>query len=286
MEQTVTIVIPVYKDTLTEMERISFARCCEVLGKYPVSLVTPAGMDISAYREVAAHFPSVHLGQTVFDRSFFTSVQAYNRLMLSKPFYEAFREFAYMLVYQLDAYVFRDELAFWCSKGYDYIGAPWFRKIWKFQSSTRLWAAGNGGFSLRKIDACLRILDYKGKFKPCSSWFRFHNSVLLKLKKLPFGALKSLPYGNTVDFYVAVNRQTEDMFWAMDTAESYAGFRIAPVEEAIRFAFECHPSFLYTLNGEQLPFGCHAWNRYEPDFWKRFIPKEQPEQSNTNKTDV
>lgn len=286
MERMVTIVVPVYKDTMTEMERVSFTRCCKVLGKYPVSLVTPAGMDISAFREVAARFPSVRLEQVGFDASFFKSVQGYNQLMLSKLFYEAFRGFEYMLVYQLDAYVFRDELAEWCSMGYDYIGAPWFRKVWKFQSSTRLWAAGNGGFSLRKVEACLRILNYEGKFKPCSAWFHFHNSVVLKLKKLPFRVLKSLPYGNTVDFYVAVNRQTEDMFWAMDVAESYVPFRIAPPQEAVRFAFECHPSYLYKLNDGQLPFGCHAWNRYEPSFWKRFIDTKQPGHNNPNKPDV
>lgn len=277
MERMVTIVVPVYKDTMTKMECISFARCCEVLGAYPVSLVTPAGLDISAYEDVAARYPSVRLEQVEFDASCFENVRAYNRLMLSKPFYESFRASEYMLVYQLDAYVFRDELAYWCSKGYDYIGAPWFRKIWNFQSSTRLWAAGNGGFSLRKTEACLGILNYKGKFKPLRTWFHFHNSVLLKLKKLPLRALKNLPCRNTVDFYLAVNQQTEDMFWAMDTAESYAGFRVAPVEEAIRFAFECRPSFLYELNGERLPFGCHAWNRYETDFWKRFIDSKQPE---------
>ena len=30
-----------------------------------------------------------------------------------------------MLIYQLDAYVFKDELLNWANKGYDYIGAPW-----------------------------------------------------------------------------------------------------------------------------------------------------------------
>ena len=32
-----------------------------------------------------------------------------------------------MLIYQLDAFVFQDDLAYWCQQNYDYIGAPWLR---------------------------------------------------------------------------------------------------------------------------------------------------------------
>lgn len=275
MKQLVTIVVPIYKDTMSNPERISFEQCCKVLGGYTISLLTPTDLDVTAYRDLAAAYPSVRIERVCFDKSHFENIQAYNRLMLSKAFYEAFRAYEYMLIYQLDAYVFRNELTHWCTQGYDYIGAPWFRKIWNFQSSSRLWVAGNGGFSLRRIEACLQVLNHKGKFKPRSTWFNFHNSIWLKLKKLPFSALKRLPFGNTVDFYVSVNQKTEDMFWAMDTQESYASFKVASVQEAIPFAFECHPSYLYKINHEKLPFGCHAWNKYETDFWKQFIHTEQ-----------
>ncbi len=30
-----------------------------------------------------------------------------------------------MLIYQLDAYVFKGEWLFWANQEYDYIGAPW-----------------------------------------------------------------------------------------------------------------------------------------------------------------
>jgi len=44
--------------------------------------------------------------------------------MMSPAFYDAFKAFDYILIYQLDAFVFRDELEYFCSLGYDYIGAP------------------------------------------------------------------------------------------------------------------------------------------------------------------
>jgi hypothetical protein len=44
--------------------------------------------------------------------------------MLSIDFYKRFRDYKFILIYQLDAYVFRDELEYWCEQDYDFIGAP------------------------------------------------------------------------------------------------------------------------------------------------------------------
>ena len=35
--------------------------------------------------------------------------------------------------------------------------------------------------------------------------------------------------------------------------------------------FELEPRYLYNLNQKKLPFGCHAWEKHEPDFWKNHI---------------
>jgi hypothetical protein len=29
---------------------------------------------------------------------------------------------------------------------------------------------------------------------------------------------------------------------------------------------------LYELNGHELPFGCHAWERYDRAFWEEQLP--------------
>ena len=42
--------------------------------------------------------------------------------MVSPLFYLNFKKYRYLLIYQLDALVFRDELLEWCSKEIDYIG--------------------------------------------------------------------------------------------------------------------------------------------------------------------
>ena len=96
-------------------------------------------------------------------------------------------------------------------------------------------------------------------------------TVLLKLKKMSLRRWKYLKVANSVEFYTSINRKTEDQFWSLDTQNSYVKFTVAPIDEGIKFSFECRPSYLYRKNGYSLPFGCHAWDRYEPDFWLKFI---------------
>jgi hypothetical protein len=59
-----------------------------------------------------------------FPKRYFENIEGYNELLLSASFYERFLDTKYILIYQLDAFVFKDELQEWCDKGYDYI-APW-----------------------------------------------------------------------------------------------------------------------------------------------------------------
>ena len=82
--------------------------------------------------------------------------------MLSPEFYRRFSDTDYILVCQLDAYIFRDELLSWCKKEYDYIGAPWsapalyrmpILRLWRryFHSRRRTekdFKVGNGGLSI------------------------------------------------------------------------------------------------------------------------------------------
>ncbi len=43
--------------------------------------------------------------------------------MMDNTFYKQFLNYEYILIYQLDAFVFKDELNY-CSQGIDYVGAP------------------------------------------------------------------------------------------------------------------------------------------------------------------
>ena len=43
-------------------------------------------------------------------------------------------------------------------------------------------------------------------------------------------------------------------------------------EEAARFSFECSPEYLFQFIGRTLPFGCHAWRKFQyEEFWSKYI---------------
>lgn len=194
-----------------------------------------------------------------FAKHYFEGIAGYNQLLLSEVFYLAFSLYDYLLIHQADVYLFKDELRFWCEKGYDYIGAPWFRpdllnkgKIFNFFQELKLALkrnkvyasrhnkAGNGGLSLRKISSALKVLK---EVSP---------------------ALLQQYSGNSGD---ACN---EDIFWSLE-APRLTSFKIPELEEAMRFAIEFHPSRAFEYLGNELPFGCHAPLRHEPHFWRKFI---------------
>ena len=67
-------------------------------------------------------------------------------------------------------------------------------------------------------------------------------------------------------------KYNEDDFWSgvLDNS-NYAMSKPNP-SEALRFSFERFPKELFALNGDSLPFGCHAWKKYQyEEFWKEYI---------------
>lgn len=264
---TCIITIPVYKPQMSQSEEISFRQCCKVLGKHPICLVTYNDIDIQQYYHIANEY-NIELLRENFDQSNFVSVKAYSDLMLNKEYYYRFDKYDYMLIYQLDAYVFRDELEFWCNKGYDYIGAPWFENYGNHEIGDQLWAVGNGGLSLRNIAFHIKFLECK----------RLYGWKELKVK-YPQKDFKTflvrlthwLGYWQSTKCLLKETGDNEDHFFSQKSQFTKCKSKLPSVEEASRFAFEQSPSWLYSQNKE-LPFGCHAWEKYEYNsFWKQFI---------------
>ena len=149
-KQLAAVVIPVYKQALTPVEIVSLRQLRKVLGYYPLCFIHPESMEPD-YGELGAG-----IGAEAFDDVYFQSTTGYSALLLSAEFYDRFAAYEYVLIYQLDAFVFADRLAEFCQMGYDYIGAPVRRLI-------PLWHAigarvGNGGFSLRRVAACRAMI--------------------------------------------------------------------------------------------------------------------------------
>ena len=228
----VAVVIPIYKEELNELEKISLAQCRKVLSKYPLIFFAPEGKNFS-YLE-----PGEILVQ--FHPQYFQSVKAYSQLLMSPMFYEPFLSFDYILIYQLDAFVFYDALEDFCNLGYDYIGAPWPYHVYLGIRSPKTPRVGNGGFSLRRVEACYKLLS---KYSRLPSW------------KNIFG------------------RMDEDAFFTCCPLIEGANFNIAPVEVAKLFAMEWYPDRHVKKLGNELPFGCHNWTKFSANFYVELFAK-------------
>jgi hypothetical protein len=71
-------------------------------------------------------------------------------------------------------------------------------------------------------------------------------------------------------------RKHEDLFWSFGAPSLQPDFRIASVDEALGFAFEVEPRRAYELAGRRLPFGCHAWAKYDRAFWEPHLLPPSP----------
>ncbi|MBO5181679.1 MAG: hypothetical protein J6B92_07305 [Paraprevotella sp.] len=265
MEKTVAITIPIYKEEITNDEEMSLRQCFNILKTYDIYLVCPSSLNISQYEKCI----EMEINTVRFKDEFFDGISGYNELMKSNIFYKTFKQYKYILIYQLDAWVFYDSLTEWCNKNYDYIGAPWFENHGTHENGNRLWTVGNGGFSLRKVKTFIKITNQH-------NIARYPNAVFRKYYHSPKDFFKSAFHclvRNDMKHYKKEKHYLwEDTFFCYGLQDCRFKLRIPSPQEALKFSFECSPKFLFNLNGRNLPFGCHAWRKYQyEDFWKKYI---------------
>ena len=262
---TCAVVVPLYQPSLSPAEQLSLERTLEALPEYDIYLVGPAILK-GYFEKLQQQLDSRLKFQTFADR-FFMSIAGYNDLLLSKRFYGAFGSYEYMLIVQTDALVLTNELEKWCAKQYSYIGAPWFSGFTTPTLPLTLSSVGNGGFSLRRIPDFLQVLSRPRVFLNVlmHSWPGNWLSTCYRFLK----DYHSFVFNDT-HLNVKVN---EDLFWGLFVPAKCSFFKVPSAVDAVSFAFEAHPDFLYQLNQQQLPFGVHAWQRYQPEFWQTVLPK-------------
>ena len=130
MTRTVVVGIPVYKDNISDFERIALRQADRVLSAYKKVFIAPNSLSFDyGFSYNIVRFP---------DR-FFSSTASYSELLMNPNFYQIFATYNYLLIYQLYAFVFYDSLQEICAWGYDYIGAPLRGTDWY------LFHVGNGG---------------------------------------------------------------------------------------------------------------------------------------------
>lgn len=251
------VVIPIYKEKLSSDEIRSLEQCFRVLYQHPIIFVAPENLTLDFYKTVIGKDLTVEF----FAPEYFKNISGYNSLMLSQEFYQRFSKYNYMLIYQLDCYVFSDQFTYWCQQDYDYIGSPWFdysyyslSKIKKvfflikqkikflvfphfFSVSNLTNQVGNGGFSLRKIKS----------FQAALSSYKSSDLQIFK------------------DSNDAIGLYNEDVFFSFFAKN----IKKPNYKKAVQFSIDNAPPIGMSLNKNKLPFGCHAWKR-NMTLWKMF----------------
>lgn len=270
--QRVAIVVPHHRFPLTEEEEISLRCLRRHLGGYDRFLIGPKSLPDGFDDFQLCPFPA----------RAFRSERAYNSLLLSKSFYVTFRAYDYILIYQMDCLVFADKLMHWCNQGWDYVGAPWFPNC-EQDTSKGFWTVGNGGFSLRKVSSFAqvlksRVLDEDPVVRGQRiRWFGSSQTMLRRLACTVKTCLHAAGYRNNVHWVVKqhcdIATVHEDLFWSFQAKRFVPSFRIPTPVEALDFAFESAPRYCYEANNRKLPFGCHAWTKFDRSFWEEFLEK-------------
>lgn len=245
------IVVPIYKEDLDCIEKVSLQRLADVTqGKYDIYFLCPFWGDaLKNYKDIYKYqFYTIN-----FDEKYFASEFTYSQICLSYDFYKAFaNKYKYMLIYQLDCYLFRDDIQKWVDKDYDYIGAPlvstncgWRterilpngRKVYKPM-------VGNGGFSLRKISTFMEITDPNGEFRKYT--------------------------GLSDEKFAQV--QYEDLFFC-DALEGLYDLTKPDWKEAMEFALDMNVENIYNdMKLNPSPMGVHAIGK-NIRYWKNVIPE-------------
>lgn len=251
----VAIIIPIYKE-INYFEDISLQQCFKILSKfYPIFCVQPASLKLNTT------YPFNNF--ISFDDSFFKDIAGYNRLMLSGEFYEEFLDYEYILIYQLDAFVFKDELTLWCEKDMDYIGAPWLRNkypdIFKATKNTVL-SFIHRKFNVKKKNTLVPT-DIQREYKVGNGGLSLRRTQI-------FHALCKQFQEKIIEYSLnpAANFN-EDVFWSIEVNRKKKNLKIPSYKIAVYFAFEVPVNRAFELTNNTLPFGCHAWSK-NLDEWR------------------
>jgi len=253
-QKSVAIVTTIYKSELNSEEQTSIRQANHFFKPYDRFALVPADSNFKIESFTSIEFPA----------KYFVSAKANADLLFSEELYKKFINYKQILLYEIDCLVFSDQMEYWLEKNYDYIGAPWIKKfmVKRYDYPD---AVGNGGFALRKTDAFLKALEAQKHPWKCI-WRDIKKAFMeKKIKRL-------IPH--LFDLWKNTRGRTkliEDRWWSFKAKNYYPEFNVAPVEEGIKFAWEIAPREMLKLNNGKLPFGAHAWARYDKEFWKPYL---------------
>ena len=253
----IAIVVPIYKLPLSSDDKTCLNQLFKVMTGYDIIAIYPKSLDLN---DICLEYPL--LIKLPMESFHFSSLRSYNKLVLSSTFYDAFSNYKYILINQLDTYIFSDELCQWANSGFDYVGAPFVPdkdKYWNWLR--RLWCKIN--FSLRR---------YNGTNPHHSQWYQVGNGGLCLRNVSKFQTITK-KYRQQIDDDLSDEKDfyPEDL-WLSFELKGEDRLKTPDWKTALNFSIECSPQKCMDITKGKLPFGTHAWTLDKHrSFWQNII---------------
>ena len=169
-----TIVTPIWEATLSPVREAFLKRSISESRNSPHWFIAPETLDMSWYERAFPHSRTHH-----FPDRYFSSPQAYSRLLTDPPFYRCWDDREFVTICQTDAVLIKDP-AHVNMDEIDYLGAPWCPPVRYLKMGKRLYVTsdfghpgesaivrtlgkriyvGNGGLSIRRITAHINVCE-------------------------------------------------------------------------------------------------------------------------------
>jgi hypothetical protein len=263
--RSLCIIIPVHQSVLSREEKTSLLACFAHLQIHDSFLVYPEGLNIEKYKEI---HPA--LKEKPVPAAWMSSIQNYNRMKVNPDFYRIFKDYDFIMTYELDSFIFSPDIESHFGFSFDFIGAPVYEGYRNPQNGASFIKALNSGFSIRSVGTSIKALHLLNKYRSVWKRQRFFLSNFRFLRKFAKQDLLKIVYHDHLTGYFSNQYFNEDMIFSQVIPSLFTFFTVAPPEIALKFSFEVNPDKLYILNHRQLPLGCHAWQIYY-SFWKDHI---------------
>lgn len=118
MKELVSILIPILNPQLTVLEELILRHSLEALKRYPVILFSYEGADLS---KIEKNHDRLEI--LTFRPKYFENRQTLANLFLMEDFYNRFTWSDFILIHELNSWIVKDEIHYWCKQGYDYLHA-------------------------------------------------------------------------------------------------------------------------------------------------------------------
>ena len=197
-----------------------------------------------------------------------------NSLCLDVNFYKIFENYNYTLIHHLDSIILKDEVEYWISKNYSYIGGPSIHKNFLTKEPLTIKYFCNGGLSLRKNSDFIKVLNSKNIY--------FNNLDLSVIKELInfkyttkylYLFYKNYQIKNYFDVQNFAKKYflNEDTFWTILAKLFIKDFRLPDnTLECANFCIDRGHEF-YATKHRINPFGIHGYTEKNAPYLKELF---------------